>query len=197
MFEEIDQKKAIELTKIEADKLGVKYSPNIGLETLRERIDNHKLDNSGLDTDFIKKAKEASVLLGGLNQNKIMSDNLDPLKYKQKIMAKASKLIRCSVTCVDPSKKDIPGAIMGVRNSMIPLTKKFVPYDGTVTHLPEILFNHLKEKTCQIFRIEINKSNGEKIRKSKTEKMFAVHKLPPLTDDQLTELAETQKANAS
>lgn len=204
MFEEIDEKEAMELLKKEATELGIVFSPNIGFETLTSRIDTkrqeilaaEKATEEGklADKEFIRKARLAAEKIHYTNPMAKVLAKMKPQQRKIELMKQASKLVRCSVTCLDPSKKDVPGAILGVRNSMVPLGKRFVPYDGRTTHLPQILVNHLKEKEFQSFKIEVNSRTGENERKPFINKMYSVVILADLTKKELDELAEAQRA---
>jgi hypothetical protein len=197
MFE-IDTVAELKALKKEADELGISYNPNIGLAKLQARISEHKgeeVDDFSEEQEaFIKKAKLAAERMMGGNIGKIMRSKMPKSKAKYLMMKDANKLVRVSVTCLDPAKKDVPGQWMGIRNSMIPVTKKYIPYDGRVTHLPKIIINHLKEKECQVFKVVTDPVTNDKSRKPFTQKMFSVSELPPLNDKQLTELAEAQRA---
>jgi len=111
-------------------------------------------------------------------------------------MKKATRLVRCVVTCRNPAKKDWDGEILSVSNDVIGTMKKFVPYNiEEGYHIPQIIFNALKDKTCTIF---VNKKvNGENVKVGKQIKEFGLEILDPLTQDELSELAAEQNARGS
>jgi len=57
--------------------------------------------------------------------------------------------------------------------------------------VPRILYEMIKARECQIFYTEKAK-NGIAIRRGKLIKEFAIDVLPPLTKDELSELARRQ-----
>ena len=199
MFE-IDTKEELITLKKEADKLGLTYNSNIGLGKLQKRVNEAngvevEVDDFSEETEeFIQKAKLAALRMAGGNIGKLINSKLPKAKAKSILMKQATKLKRVSVTCLDPAKKDIPGQWLGVRNTMIPMTKKYIPYDGRITHLPEIIIKHLREKECQVFKVVTDSSTGEKTRKPSTQKMFSVADMPALNDKEISELAEAQRA---
>ena len=71
----------LELLKARADKLGIKYSPNIGIETLKERI-NSVLSPEKVVTEVNAEDEE---------RNRVRNDAL--------------KLIRCQIVNLNPNKK--------------------------------------------------------------------------------------------
>ena len=197
MFE-IDTKEELTILKNKADKMGITYNSNIGLAKLQARVDEAKgaeVDNFSEEKEkFIEAAKLAALRMAGGNISKIINSKLPKAQAKAQLMKQSTKLKRVSVTCLDPAKKDVPGQWMGVRNGMIPITKKYIPYDGRVTHLPDIIINHLKEKECQVFKVVTDPITGDKSRKPTTQKMFSVSELNPLNDKEINELAEAQRS---
>jgi hypothetical protein len=199
MFKEIDDKTALKLLKKEATELGITFNPNIGKDKLKAKIDAKKAE---LGVTAESKEKEAYIEKARLAVKRLQQGNvldkvlakMPPQQQRMELINRSSALVRCSITCLDPSKKDVPGAIMGVRNSKVPLNKRFVPFDGRTTHLPRILVNHLKEKKYQGFKIEVNPKTGDNERKPYIGNMFSVVEMPALTEKELAELAEAQRA---
>ena len=210
MFESVDTDD-IELLKQEAKKRGIEFSPNIGVKKLQEKIlayeaiqeqnsNNEEKQKEPELTDeqkaFAEKARLAAEKMFATPKEDVTTEGMTEGAKKAYNIRKANALVRCTVTCIDPSKKDVPGAILGARNSQVPLVKKFVPYDGRITHLPRILLDHLKEKECQTFRIE-HLENGDKVRRPVSQKMFSIQELPNMTDEDIKKLANAQKAAGS
>jgi len=202
MFKEIGKKEALELLKDKAKTLGINFNPSIGYTKLEERINDFEMDNSKevieeIDESYkayIIKASKAAKAIKSTSAKATLRKGMTQQELKVSIMKEANRLVRCSITCLDPSKKDIPGQVFGIRNGKIPLIKKFVPYDGRTTHLPNIFINHLKEKEFQYFRLVLNKDTGDKERKSFIGKMFSVSILSDMTEEELETLAEAQLA---
>lgn len=104
------------------------------------------------------------------------------------------KLVRVNVTCLDPMKKEYLGEIFTVGNDVIGSVRKYIPFNTTDGwHVPKIILDQLKEKECQIFNT-IKDDRGNNIRTGKTIKAYVIQELPPLSEEELKELAKVQQA---
>jgi len=159
--------------KARADLLGLTYHPSIGVDKLREKV--------------------TAALAGEPEEVKPVSaqvESEDDVRRRQK--REASELVRIRVSCMNPNKKEWEGEIFSVGNSLVGTFKKYVPFNNEEGwHVPRIIYNHLTERTCQIF-VAMRDERGNTIRKSKTIKEFAIEVLPQLTSDELAELARRQ-----
>lgn len=178
----IELPKVDEITtlKARADMLGISYHPSIGVEKLREKI-NAKL-NDQPDPDSLVSSKAVETAKG---------EETDGQRRKR-LKDEANELVRINVTCMNPAKKEWQGEIFTAGNSLVGTFKKFVPFNTTDGwHVPRILYEMIKARECQIFYTEKAK-NGIAIRRGKLIKEFAIDVLPPLTKDELSELARRQ-----
>lgn len=119
---------------------------------------------------------------------------------RDRLVREETKLIRVRITNMDPKKKDLHGEIFSVGNKYIGTIKKFVPY-GEATdngyHLPKILVDDLRERKFQDIRTVKDPRTKVPIVQSKWVREFAIEVLPPLTTDELRDLAIAQAgANA-
>ena len=114
-------------------------------------------------------------------------------KRKLDSMKRASKLIRCNVICKDPMKASWEGEIFSVANDVIGEVKKYIPFNTDEGyHIPQIIYNVMKDKECTIF---VNKRiNGENVKVGKIIKAYGFELLAPLTQDELDELGRDQMA---
>lgn len=172
-----------ELTALKkrADIMGIKYSPNIGVETLRGRI-NEKL-NDGVEKPAAQPAGTAGET---------------PQQMRMRLRKDALRLVRVRLTCMDPNKKEWPGEIFTVANGVVGTVKRYVPYnldsdDGW--HVEAIILKQLKTKKHQEFRKV--KLDGKTVTKGFLVRTFAIEELPPLTGEQLKDLAQRQAMNHS
>lgn len=158
--------------KARADLLGISYHPSIGVEKLREKI-NAKLNDEAPVAEAVVPAK---------------SENEKRLEARRD----AARLIRIRLTCMNPLKKEWEGEIFTAGNSVVGTYKRFVPFnaeDGW--HVENILLKQIQQRQCQVFTT-VKDSRGNKSRKGKLIKEFAVEILPPLTERELKELAQRQ-----
>ena len=167
----------LEALKARANLLGVKFHPSISLEKLREKV-NAAVTSEG-------EAEEPSNSHSETKEETIG-------EKRKRLKAEALKLVRIRLTCLNPAKKEWEGEIITVGNSLIGSVKKFVPFnadDGW--HVPHVIYQQLKERQCQVFYTATD-ARGNKVRKGKLIKEFAIEVLPPLTKEELDELARRQ-----
>lgn len=167
----------LEALKARANLLGVKFHPSISLEKLREKV-NAAVTSEGEAEEPSNSSPEAKEETIG--------------EKRKRLKAEALKLVRIRLTCLNPAKKEWEGEIITVGNSLIGSVKKFVPFnadDGW--HVPHVIYQQLKERQCQVFYTATD-ARGNKVRKGKLIKEFAIEVLPPLTKEELEELARRQ-----
>lgn len=174
MAEEIAE---IDVLKERADKMGLKYSPNIGLETLRTKIEK-ALNGDNNDPDEEKEGR------------------LSVEKLRAKLRREALKLIRIRVTDLDPKKKDLPGEILCAANEYIGTVKRYVPYNGEPWHVEQVILDMMKDR--EFLSIKTVKTRGQEVTiEKKWVKEYAIEIMPPLTKEELAKLAAAQAAAGS
>ena len=180
--QELDEAAQLAATELEnlksrAEKLGVKFHPSISAEKLREKIKAHQADGEGEAGEVGPKAEDTTE---------------NPSLKKLRLKREALKLVRVRITCMNPAKKEWEGEIITVANNAVGTVKRYVPFnteDGW--HVEHILLEQLRERQCQIFVTEKD-SRGNKVRKGKLIREFAIEVLDPLTEEELRELAQRQ-----
>ncbi len=169
----------LDALKARANLLGVKFHPSISLEKLREKV------NAAVTSDGAATSEEEAKDPAEPKQETIG-------EKRKRLKTEALKLVRIRLTCLNPAKKEWEGEIITVGNSLIGSVKKFVPFnadDGW--HVPHVIYQQLKERQCQVFYTATD-ARGNKVRKGKLIKEFAIEVLPPLTKEELEELARRQ-----
>lgn len=160
--------------KAKADLMGLSYHPSIGLDKLREKV-NAALNDTAAPAEEAPKAVEES-----------------PTEFRMRKRAEANELVRIRVACMNPAKKELEGEFFTAGNSVVGSFTKYVPFnteDGW--HVPRIIYNQIIDRMCQIF-FTVTNDRGDKIRKGKQIREFAVEVLPELTYEELTALAQRQ-----
>lgn len=175
----MSDKTEIELLKERANKLNITYNAQIGVEKLKAKIEAKLNDTeTGEDNDDVDAVEVPKKLTKG--------------QRKAKLRREATALVRVKVACMNPNKREWEGEIISAGNSAANQEKKYVPFNlDEGYHLPKIIVNYLKEKECQIF-VTTKDSRGNKSRKGKLIKEFAVEELPPLTKAEIADLAKKQ-----
>ena len=185
------------LLKERAKVMGIPFSNNISLETLRKRVAD-KMEGK----DEAPEAPEVNALTGDPEIAQAMAAK--PLDQKanavalRKLMyAKQMRLVRVRITNMDPKKKDLPGEIWTVANEYLGTVRKFVPYgeqtdDGF--HIPYCLYRLLDSKRFLHIRDVKDRTTGI-VRQDKVwAKEFSLDVLPTLTQGELDRLAAAQAA---
>ena len=182
--EEEVQVDELTLLKRRADKLGVSYSNNIGLETLKERV------AKAMEGNKEPKAQEEAE---GESADKVQS--LVELRAEKR--KEAMKLIRIRYTNMNSRKKDVPGEFFTVANSIVGTIKRYVPYGEAAEngwHVENAIYKMMKRRT---FTTTVTKRDdkGRPYNTSVERKEFAIEVLDPLTNEQLEQLAKDQRAS--
>ena len=191
-----DEQAVDELTllKERAKVMGIPFSNNISLETLRKRVAD-KME--GKD-----EAPEVNALTGDPEIAQAMAAKpLDPkanaVALRKLMYAKQMRQVRVRITNMDPKKKDLPGEIWTVANEYLGTVRKFVPYgeqtdDGF--HIPYCLYRLLDSKRFLHIRDVKDRTTGI-VRQDKVwAKEFSLDVLPTLTQGELDRLAAAQAA---
>lgn len=176
------------LLKQRARMMGVQFSNNIGLESLKERI-RAKMEGEeqAPNTEMVSELKS--------------SDGATPTKRKtlrQHLIEENMKLVRLRITNLDPKKKDLPGEIITVANEHLGTVRKYVPY-GEVTdngyHVPYCIYKALKARKFLNIRTFKDRQNQNQIRVEQNwAQEFALEVLPQLTKEEIQKLAAAQSA---
>lgn len=177
--EEAAQLAAAELDnlKARAEKLGVKFHPSISADKLREKIAAKQEEGEGEAGETTPAQAEGEE---------------SPAAKKLRIKREALKLVRVRITCMNPLKKEYDGEIITVANNAFGTVKRYVPFNNDEGwHVENVLLDVLRERQCQIFFTEKD-SRGNKVRKGKLIREFAIEVLPPLTEAELKDLAQRQ-----
>lgn len=159
----------LDILKQQADTLGIKYSPNIGVETLKNKI---------------------SAVIEAPVEEKTETQKVDA---RQALWDDAMRLVRLEIHNVNPAKSSLKGEFYTVANKIIGKVTKFVPYGdaGKSYHVPNCIYQLLEEKKYLAFRDDSSAPNGKK-----TELIpeFNNKVLTPLTQEELEELKKAQLA---
>lgn len=163
--EEDAKKEELALLKERALTMGINLPPNIGLETLKQKI-NEKLNPTIPQTEWEKR---------------------------QDIKNKALKLIRVRITNMHPDKKNIPGEIITVYNRNVGRVSKYIPFGAEASaegyHIPMIIYNYLKNKKFA----HRTKKKGQLHPTTKLVPEYSLEVLPDLTREELKKLAQDQR----
>lgn len=176
--QELPQITERESLEARANIMGIQFHTNISTEKLRERI------NSAL------VGSQESTTTG---ETKPVGKETD-VERKSRKRKEAAKLIRCRIHCNDPAKKEWPGEYITVGNNAVGTFRKYIPYNlDEPYHIPQIIFNALREKRVQVFTTKRGK-DGNPVREAKSISAYNIEVLEPLTEEALKRLSASQLA---
>lgn len=179
--DDLPQQSEREALEQRARVLNINFHSSISTEKLRERV------NSVLQGSSTEQASEGSTA-------PTLPKGETPEARRSRKRQEAAKQIRVRIHCNDPAKKEWPGEYITVGNSYVGTFRKYVPYNiDEPYHIPQILLNALREKRVQVFTTKKGK-HGIPTRESKSIAAYTIEVLPPLTAEELKELAVSQTA---
>lgn len=178
--------------QIVAESLGINYHHNANDATIQAQIDSHLLANPPVDPNKMAPgilAPEDCIPMTHAEYTKKYKKTGDKRK-------ECSRLIRCRIQNMNPTKKEWPGEFASVGSAKLGTFKKYIPFNsGEAYHMPKIIYDMLIDKKCTIFHTEKDE-RGNNIRKGRLVNEYAIEVLDPLTPDELSELARTQALQA-
>ena len=182
------------LLKERAKQMGIPFSNNISLETLRKRISD-KMEG--------KDVPEVNPLTGDAEIAAITSAPVkldakqNALALRKMMQREQMKLVRERITNMDPKKKDLPGEIWTVSNEYLGNVRKMIPYGEQTDegfHIPYCLFRLLQSKRFLHIRTVKDRVTGVERQDKQWVKEFSLDVLPDLTKEELARLAAAQAA---
>lgn len=182
------------LLKERAAIMGITHHPSIGVEKLKIKINDALA--AGKTEPNVKAPINEPLPVHERKRPKLSEADIKRM-YHSRLRKEANRLVRIRLTCMNPNKKNWPGEVFTISNSVIGTVKKFVPFNAEEGyHVPQVIYDHLKNRKYQQFST-VKYPNGLQKKVGKLVKEFAIEKLDPLTEAQLKDLAERQAMNHS
>ena len=184
----------LDMLKQRARMMGITFSNNISVETLKAKI-QEKMDGKSDDTPKVDELDDDNP---PTLQDPEAPAPISKETLRQKVKREGMKLVRCRIMNLDPKKKDLPGEIFTVANEYIGTVRKFIPF-GEVTengyHVPQCIFDMMKGRKFLNIRTYKDRRNNNQIRVEQNwAPEFALEVLPPLTKEEIAKLAAAQAA---
>jgi hypothetical protein len=171
--------------KERAKMLGISHGNNIGLESLRKKV-NDKLNG-------VSETETEDPTSVGPIREKTKAEKEQELRTH--LIKESMALVRCKIYNLNPDKRDLKGEIITVANKYIGKVQKFIPFGEETDngyHIPKVLYDDLIQRQYQDIRSKEKNGKVEIIRRMAPEYNIVV--LDPLTPEELAELALKQAA---
>lgn len=148
-----------------------------------------------------KQAQKLPDLATLVNMNEREPGISEPLR-RAIVRAKALRLVRCRITNLDPQDAAVPAALITVYNKYTGKVSKLIPFgeeNEVGYHVPKILLDELRSRTFNMRKEKKKKGSSFGVKEYTTVqvKKFAIEELPPLTKNELQNLANDQKARGA
>ena len=182
------------LLKERAKQMGIPFSNNISLETLRKRIAD-KME--GKDEPEVNPLAGDSEIAAITAAPKKLDAKQNALALRKLMQREQMKMVRVRITNMDPKKKDLPGEIWTVSNEYLGNVRKMIPYGEQTDegfHIPYCLFRLLQSKRFLHIRTVKDRVTGLERQEKQWVKEFSLDVLPDLTKEELARLAAAQAA---
>lgn len=187
--------------KERAKQMSMRVSPNIGLDTLRNKV-NGALDGSIVvdDDDDENKEEEGNVdqdpeesAMPVARRKKTRKETR--AEIRKRLREEKLRLIRCRIVCMNPAKAELTGEIFCVGNKYLGEVKKLIPYNDAAEsgyHVPKVLFDHLNQQ--EFLQTRSRRVGGQIKVETRWVKEFSMEVLEPLTPEEIRKLAQDQRA---
>lgn len=187
----------LDALKKRADLMQIKYHPNIGVDSLRDKI-NAAVSGEGVEAVQAVATELASSMpnLGAIAQAE-QAAAPEPAKpetadaRKNRLRREATKLVRIRLTCMNPAKKNWGGDMFCVSNRNFGTIQRHVPFERE-WHVEAVLLDMIRERQYLTFDTKKTKIAGITIKEPRSVPEYAIAILEPLTSVQLKELGQRQ-----
>lgn len=179
----------LDVLKQRATLMNIKFSNNISVEKLREKIEAAQSADE----------QEPEVEVTATNPLGEAAPVVKKMTLGQKIRQEQLRLVRVRIQNLDPKKKDLPGEIITVANEYMGTVRKFVPFGESTDdgyHIPYCIYEFLKNRKFQNIRVLKGKGGQPRIEQGWVRE-FSIEVLPALTQEELNQLGAAQIAAGS
>ena len=192
------------MLKQRATMMGIQFSNNIGLDTLKKKVEDKMNEDTtpatppaslvAPVTPTAEPTPEAPATTAAVAEPvKVMS-------LRNYLLQEATKLVRIRISCMDTKKQDLPGEFFTVANEHIGTVRKYVPFgeqtDGGY-HVPYCIYEMLKAREFLHIQTVTHPVTKAITTKTRYIKEFAIEILPDLTPEELEDLKARQHAAGS
>lgn len=180
------QMNELDLLKQQARMMGIEFSNNIGVETLRKKIEERTAEDAASSTVQEPEPQPEQPV-----RKKSLRDEI----YDREM-----KLVRVRITNMDPMKAKRPGDYFTIANKYLGTVRKFIPYGEQTDngfHIPHCLYQMLKDRKFAQVQLRKNPDTGHESVVTRMVREFAIEVLDPLTPEEIKRLAQAQLASGS
>lgn len=168
------------LLKRQARAMGIPFSNNIGVETLRAKIKAVMEGEAEKEKTLEDQAAEA-----------LQKKPVKKLSLRDRLRRENLALVRVRVTNLDPKERDLPGEIFTVANEYVGTVRKYVHFN-VPWHVPKCIYKMMRN--AKFLNIRVYKQAGREIVETSWAPKYSIEVLPQLTKEELQKLAVAQRS---
>lgn len=168
------------LLKRQARAMGIPFSNNIGVETLRAKIKAVMEGEAEKEKTLEDQAAEA-----------LQKKPTKKLSLRDRLRRENLALVRVRVTNLDPKERDLPGEIFTVANEYVGTVRKYVHFN-VPWHVPKCIYKMMRN--AKFLNIRVYKQAGREIVETSWAPKYSIEVLPQLTKEELQKLAVAQRS---
>lgn len=204
--QEDDLPDELTMLKQRATMMGINYSNNIRIDALRKKIED-KMNEvpaeageapAALVAPVVPEAPAAAPEAPAAEAAPVVVAVAKTPSLRNYLLAEATKLVRCRITCMDPKKQDLPGEFFTVANEQLGTVRQYVPFgektDGGY-HLKHCIYEMLKSREFLHIQTSTHPITKAITTKTRYVREFAIEILPDLTPAEIKQLAADQTAS--
>ena len=190
----------LDVLKQRALVLGVEFSNNIGLETLRQRVAAKQAEIDA-DTPSTNAGEATPTVTDQPNPLEGYAPGEAPVKpvsLRKHLHDTEMRLVRVRITNMDPKKKDLPGEIFTFANEYLGTVRKFVPFGEQTDngyHVPYCIFKMMESRLFLDIKTKTHPVTKQISVLQRWSREFALEILPELTEAEIDRLAREQAAS--
>lgn len=217
----IEAETDIETVRATATDLGIKFSGNSGIDTIKGKIlealaiaakdeveETEEVEVEGNDEslNFLDKDDDeetievAKAVPAGPSIEELLKMDAkkikDPGLRRKVIRAQALKLTRVIITNLDASENQLDSVLITALNKYTGKVSRVVPFDNP-WHVEEILLKQLRNQKFVMRKEKKGGKFGVKQYTTAYAKKYAIEVLPQLTTEERAELAAAQRASGA
>ena len=207
--DELEIPDELTMLKQRATMMGITFSNNIGVDSLKKKIEDKMNDVPETSEAPAPLVDPAPAAVTEKQDNPVeptpvaalLAQAEEPVKklsLRQYLLQEATKLVRIRISCMDTKKPDLLGEFFTVANEYIGTIRKYVPFgeqtDGGY-HVPYCIYEMLKAREFLHIQTVTHPVTKAITTKTRYIKEFAIEVLPPLTPAELKQLAADQTAS--
>ena len=206
----------IEDVRVAAGELGIKFSGNSGIASLKGKIVdflNQEGDDGSDDVDLngptssdledepiqVAKVVKKDAALSDHDLIMMNPNEIEDVALRRRVVrARALRMLRVKITNLDPQDAPLNGGIITVSNKYTGKVSKYIPYGEESEngyYVPKILLDHLHTMKFPLRKEKKGNRFGVKQYTTTMSNKFNIEYLTHLSRSEMAELAAVQRAS--